>query len=319
MNQKRTITVAMAIYQPNIKWLKEELISLQKQTFRDFQILVWNDDPADFYDYDRMFQGYFPDIPFKIYRADKNLGSNKAFEKLTILTQTEYISYCDQDDIWKPEKLQISWELLQKSGTSLVYSDTAVIDVNSQLLYKDIRYVRPRQKYYTQNVLQHLLLKNFVTGCTILMPSAIAKKAMPFPDSVFHDWWLAVAAAMRGNLVKSPEPLIEYRIYGANQSGILRGVEDKNTYYQNYLQPYYEFICAVHEKYPENTKVKPYVAWGEARNKYFKDPSFKNAQNLLVMKEWIPETVYFELFLPWIPNPIFKRILKLIKGKYNKK
>ena len=288
----------MAIYRPNIEWLKEELISLQKQTFRDFQILVWNDDPADFYDYDRMFQGYFPDIPFKIYRADKNLGSNEAFEKLTSLTQTEYISYCDQDDIWKPEKLQISWELLQKCGACLVYSDTAVIDSNSQLLFKDISHVRPRQKYYEQNVLQHLLIKNFVTGCTILMPSVIAKKAMPFPNSVFHDWWLAIAAAMQGNLVKAPHPLIDYRIYGANQSGILRGVKDKNTYYQNYLQPYYEFISAVRKKYPENPSVEPYLAWGEARKRYFKTPSLKNAKDLFAMKKMASETVYFELLLP---------------------
>lgn len=317
MNLLRTITVAMAIYRPNIKWLKEELLSLQKQTFRDFQILVWNDDPADSYDYYRMFQEYFSDIPFEIYQGTENLGSNKAFEKLTSLTQTKYIAYCDQDDIWKPEKLQTSWELLQNDGTNLVYSDTAVIDANSQPLYNDISYVRPRQKYYEQNVLQHLLIKNFVTGCTILMPSAVAKKAMPFPDSVFHDWWLAIAAAMQGNLVKAPHPLIDYRIYGNNQSGILRGVEDKATYYQNYLQPYYQFISAVRKKYPENPSVEPYMAWGEARKRYFKTPSLKNAKDLLVMKKLASETVYFELLLPWFPDQVFKKILKRIKGKYN--
>lgn len=317
MNQLRNVTVAMAIYQPNIEWLKEELSSLQQQTFRDFQILVWNDDPSDFYDYNQLFKEYFSDIPFKIYQGNDNLGSNKAFEKLTDLTQTKYIAYCDQDDIWKPEKLQISSELIRKKRVSLVYSDTAVIDANSKPLFKDISHVRPRQRYYQQDVLRHLLMKNFVTGCTILMPTAIAKKAMPFPDSVFHDWWLAIAATMQGNLVKAPQPLIDYRIYGANQSGILRGVEDKNTYYQNYIQPYNAFIRAVHQKYPQNDKVEPYVAWGEARKKYFNHPSLKNAKSLLVMKKWTPETVYFELLLPWIPNSIFKRLLKLIKGKYN--
>lgn len=316
MNQHRPITVVMAIYRPNIKWLKEELASLQQQTFRDFQILVWNDDPCDSYDYNHMFEMFFRDIPFKIYQADENLGSNKAFEKLTRLTQSEYISYCDQDDIWRPEKLQVSWDLIQKKNIKLVYSDTAVIDDNSNPLFKDISHVRPRQKYYHHNVLQHLLVKNFVTGCTILMPSAIAKKAIPFPDSVFHDWWLAVAAVMQGDLAKSPDPLIDYRIYGANQSGILRGVEDKKTYYQKYLLSYNTFINTVHDKYPNKIEVDLFLAWSEARIKYFKKPSLKNARILFKMKKWAPETAYFELLLPWIPNPILKMLLKRIKGKY---
>lgn len=45
------ITVVMAIYKPRLDWLAEELISISNQTYRGFQVLVWNDCPEDNTDY----------------------------------------------------------------------------------------------------------------------------------------------------------------------------------------------------------------------------------------------------------------------------
>lgn len=49
------VTVAMAIYKPQMYWLREELISLHRQTFQNFELAVWNDDPDDDYDYVSFF------------------------------------------------------------------------------------------------------------------------------------------------------------------------------------------------------------------------------------------------------------------------
>ena len=107
MSDSILVTVVMAIYKPNIKWLKEELSSIAAQTYRNFQVYAWNDDPNDKYDYDFLFSQYLKSIPFKIYHGSHNLGSNKVFEKLTMMVETPYIAYCDQDDIWHSNKISV--------------------------------------------------------------------------------------------------------------------------------------------------------------------------------------------------------------------
>lgn len=67
----------------------------------------------------------------------------------------------------------------------------------------------------------------------MMMKSNIAKAASPFPPSVFHDWWLAICAASKGRIVMADKPLMKYRIYGGNQSAVLKGIVDKSSYYEN--------------------------------------------------------------------------------------
>lgn len=50
------ITIVIAIYKPRLEWLKEELVSIQKQTYRNFQVMVWNDCPDDKNDYNTFFK-----------------------------------------------------------------------------------------------------------------------------------------------------------------------------------------------------------------------------------------------------------------------
>lgn len=230
---KIDITIAMAIYKPRLDWLKEELVSIQNQTYRKFQLMVWNDCPNDKYDYNTLFKKYLIDIPFYIYQGEQNLGSNSAFENLTKKVDTPFIAYCDQDDVWMPNKLETLRSFFDKSNTTLAFSDMNVINENSEVIAQQIQEVRPRQKFYVgKDALSHLLAKNFVTGCTMMMRSDIAKEAIPFSSSVFHDWWLAVFAAMKGNIVKSQFPLMKYRIYGGNQSAVLKGVINKKSYFE---------------------------------------------------------------------------------------
>lgn len=145
----KTITIAMAIYKPKIDWLIEELDSIYHQTYRDFQVLVWDDCPEDTNDYNELFKGHLKEIPFTIHKGKKNLGSNGAFQNLTELTETPFIAYCDQDDIWMPDKLQVLLGLLQADKhNTLAFSDMMVIDGKSKLVANRIAQVRPRQVFY---------------------------------------------------------------------------------------------------------------------------------------------------------------------------
>ncbi|WP_294000050.1 glycosyltransferase [uncultured Megasphaera sp.] len=312
---KIDITIVMAIYKPRLDWLQEELVSIYKQTYRNFQLIVWNDCPNDKFDYNAFFKKYLIDIPFCIYHGDKNLGSNGAFENLTKKVDTPFIAYCDQDDIWMPDKLEKLYEILNTSDATLAYSDMQVINENSEVIAQHICEIRPRQKFYSgKDALPHLLAKNFVTGCTMMMRTDIAQKAVPFPSSVFHDWWLAVFAAMTGNIVKSKFTLMKYRIYGGNQSAVLKGITDKKSYFEIRIAKHYEFIQEVVNNFEKDKRVNKVEKWVKARVKYFNNPSMTNLKMMIDLRKINLSTTIFEIILPYLPNVLFEFIISTIKS-----
>ena len=281
MSDSCLVTIVMALYHPNLKWLQEELVSIEKQTFRQFQLYVWNDDPNDSYPYESFFEQSLKHTLFKIFRGTHNLGSNKVFETLTTLVHTPYIAYCDQDDVWLPDKLSVLVNLVTQKDVVLAFSDMFVMNETSQIVADSITVLRPRQIIYTgDDLVTHLLAKNFITGCTILMKTKIAQKAVPFPDIFFHDWWLAVFAVLSGKIEKAGRPLMNYRVYEGNQSKPLAGIHSKAEYLEKYIMPYRQFIELVSRYFAGDKRLQPYKRWSEARISYFQRPTWKNASYL---------------------------------------
>lgn len=309
------ITVVMAIYKPNLDWLKEDLVSIQEQTYRNFQIFAWNDCPDDKMDYDAFFKEYLLDIPFSVFHGTENLGSNGAFENLTKKVDTPYIAYCDQDDIWMPDKLEKLHALFITPDVTLAYSDMKVINEKSEVVAQHIAEVRPRQIFYEkEEALIHLLAKNFVTGCTMMMQTDIAKQAVPFPKSVFHDWWLAVCAAINGNIVMASEPLMKYRIYSGNQSAVLKGVDSKQSYFENKIEPQYRFIQNAIDIFGKDERIVIVKSWMDVRVAYFRNPSLTNLKKMITLFKLNSSIALFEIVLPFFPNFLFKFIIKMIKS-----
>lgn len=315
----KTITVVLALYKPNLKWLEEELCSIGNQTYRDFEVLIWNDYPEDSFDYSALLERCLKEIPYTLFKGRKNMGSNKVFEKLTSLVQSPYIAYCDQDDIWLPEKLEILKKSIEERNVDLVCSDMLVIDGNSKIIATSIDKMRYHQKQYAaDHLFEQLLAKNFVTGCTMLMRTKCAQEAIPFVRHMYHDYWLAVYAAMRGGIYKCPEPLIQYRIYGGNQTSTLKGVYTKEDYCQYKIlgdnEKFKELNARILTENKYKTILKTRICWAKQRVQYFQNPSVRLFWQLYQSRKCNTAVTFFELIIPFIPECLFPKIIKLIQN-----
>ncbi len=159
----------MAVYEPRLDWLREQLDSLEKQTYPDLKLYVRDDcsRAVSFADIERCVGDCIRSFPYEIHRNEENLGSNETFQRLTEEADGEYFAYCDQDDVWLPEKLAVLQEELERTGALLVCSDMYIINGEGKRIADSITRIRKHHVFYSgEGLAKRLLFHNFVTGCT---------------------------------------------------------------------------------------------------------------------------------------------------------
>ncbi len=306
------ISIVMAVYKPRTDWLALQLESLDKQTYPNLELLVCDDCPECPVD-ETLFSEHIKAFPYEITRNEKNLGSNSAFEILTAKARGEYISYCDQDDIWLPEKISVLYELICREKAVLVFSDMMIIDGNGRRFADSITQVRKGHILRRgDDLFGALLTHGFVTGCTMLVRKETAKGAIPFVENMVHDHWIALYASSRGRLDYSEKPLIYYRMHGGNQTGVLKNSDTKAGYISERIYGFAKRMKQISERFPERNDVKETTEWALARQNYAKRKKGSFFE-LCKYRGVNPKTTLFELLTLRLPDSIFKTAVKAVK------
>ena len=311
------VSIVLAMYKPNLIWLREQLQSLNTQDYDNLELLVWNDCPGSDNN-DNLFKECITKYPYKIFSGEKNLGSTGAFQKLTELAKGDYIAYCDQDDIWKKIKLStLKYEFDADSNLTLACSDMSAIDGKGNKLANHIREIYKRQVPYEEpDLVKTLLSRCFITGCTILIRTSSAKKALPFPEHMVHDYWLGIHEAIYGKVKYVHKPLIRYRVHGDNQTAILAGISTKIDYYERRICSYYDRIYELRYRVADSSfepLINDALKWGRRRENYFNKPGIETFFDLLLCFFINWRINIFELMLPFMPNCLFKYLIKKVK------
>lgn len=209
-------------------YLRQQLDSIAAQSHRHWQLVVADDDSQD--DTLSIVQNFSEDHPnrVRILRGGA-VGSARAnfFRLLNAAGPAPYFAFCDQDDVWSPDKLEVLVRRCQQLQTQrgdapcLVYSDLAVVDAQLGLLnHSFMNQVRAHPYGITYKT---LLTENAIPGCAMLFSATLADvfRANEFDQSkaIMHDWWIALLASTLGHLSYVPTPLVNYRQHATNTLG----------------------------------------------------------------------------------------------------
>mgnify|MGYP001033150589 FL=1 len=314
---KPLVSILLSVYKPNEKWLIEQLISLNEQSYENLELIVYDDCPEYPVD-EELFTSNITNFSFKIIRGTENKGSNIAFEELTKIGDGEYFAYCDQDDVWEKDKIELMVGKFNDKGVTLVCSDLSIIDENSKKTADSITQIRKRHVFKSgYNLAKDLLISNFVTGCAMMVRKEVAQKAIPFESTLIHDHWIAMIAALEGKIEFINKSLVRYRQHSNNQTGILSDIYDKQSYYNKRVDDIYERFKAYKVRIGNNEEVKvcldEHILWLEARKRYAKRISAKDLKIMIKYIDFHKISILIESVLPFIPDFIFKHIIKLTK------
>lgn len=207
------------------KFLEEQLYSLQKQEGVELALLIRDDGSKD--GTLSIIRQFIEDSTtnIKLLQAD-NVGAKASFFELMRIAaedyfECDYFAFCDQDDVWKPNKLIRAVNMLNNENPNLpLMYCSATQMVNTNLSYLSIWPPAPTKKLDMYNA----LVENVAVGCT----SVLNKKALNLISSspptntkhpIMHDWWAYLCVSTLGKVIFDSEPFILYRQHANNVLG----------------------------------------------------------------------------------------------------
>lgn len=219
------VAVLLAVYNGE-RYLKQQIDSILNQSYTNVKIIIRDDGSTD--NSTDIIKDYCKNYPEKIILLEgKPTGSAaKNFAELlkTCDDSFDYIMFCDQDDVWLLDKIEKTLAAMKSAeGESteipvLVHTDLKVADCNLNVINESFfKFQKLNQKEIS---LPKLLVKNYVTGCTVMINKALRQRCVAIPyGCIMHDWWLALTAELFGKLICLPQPTILYRQHENNQVG----------------------------------------------------------------------------------------------------
>lgn len=207
-------------------YLEQQITSLLNQKEVNIQIISRDDESID---QTKNILNCYDKI--KVLENNNNLGIKQSFtvllEYVLKNTNENYILFCDQDDVWKKDKVKKTFEKMQEleklypDTPILIHTDLHVTDENLNIIdnsFWHYEHINP-----SKNSLGNLLMQNTITGCTTMINRKLAKLAMPIPDEcIMHDWWIGLVASAFGKIGYLDEPTMYYRQHDKNDTGAKR-------------------------------------------------------------------------------------------------
>lgn len=230
--KNKKVSILLATYNGG-DFLTEQLDSLKNQTYKDWTLFIRDDGSTD--NTLEIINKYANADRRIVFFKDnfKNLGAAKSFMELVKKVDSDFYFFCDQDDVWLPEKLKVEVEILskeescQKNQPLIVHSDLYVVNQNLEVV-NDSFWKSSGIKPQILNNKSFVQVFNFVTGCTMGFNRKARDISIEFPAKIpMHDWWITLNVLNRGGqVIDINRPLIYYRQHSHNEVGA-RNVDGK--------------------------------------------------------------------------------------------
>ena len=213
------VNILMSTYNGQ-QFLAEQIRSIQEQSYTDWTLFIRDDGSSD--NTKEILKDFeHQDSRIHLIDSDKsdNLGVIKSFHKLVNHDRADYYFFSDQDDVWLPNKLELSLKEAQNYLADfplMVYMDLKVVNQDLEIMTESMV---KSQSHHANTELVQELTENTVTGGVAMINHALAEMWQETDDILMHDWYLALLASAFGNLVFIDQPGELYRQHSDNVLG----------------------------------------------------------------------------------------------------
>lgn len=234
---KSTVAILLATYNGE-KYLNEQIESILSQSYPNWHLYIRDDGSIDkTISIVKKFQNEYENITLL---EDKKgcLGVRDQFLYMLEVVDADYYMFCDQDDVWFPDKIEKSLqkmheiESIHPNKAILIGSDCTIcgpeLEVVNMSCWDHLR-INPRV-FLSQN---GIYVYPFVTGASMILNKKVKDILPAIPEGLpknrpMYDWWVLINTFKYGVVDLIEEPTRYYRQHYSNVSG---GVGILNTSY----------------------------------------------------------------------------------------
>lgn len=218
METDTLVDILLPTYNTREEYLREQLESLINQTHTNIKIYISDDASTENNVLEIINEYKNKDSRIIIFEQKHNIGYNKNFEFLLQQSTSDYIMFCDHDDIWHEDKVEKSLIKIKKTNSSLVYANCRLIDENRKLINNNY--------FKTKNIplikgKSNLAISRYAgLGCSQIITKKVKEKMLPFkPEVMAHDWLAGFIANEQNGIDYIDEELFDYRQHTTNVFG----------------------------------------------------------------------------------------------------
>ncbi len=164
-------------------------------------------------------------FPVRWFEQEKQLGPAANFITAAQHARGEWIAFCDQDDVWHPDKLTCALAVAQEcADTSAVFCNARLVDTDGyalgRTLWQQVAFTPREQEVVRAGAPWQVLVRHpVVSGAGLLIHARVRDHLAPIADQWMHDAWATLIAAASGRVLAIAAPLFDYRQHAANVIG----------------------------------------------------------------------------------------------------
>ena len=226
------IVILMATYNGE-KYLKDQIDSIVNQTYEDWVLYIQDDGSKD-----RTLEiiKEYEQKDSRIKHFDIGLtrqGAGQNFMSLLNVIESEYYMFADQDDVWFPDKIKMTFQRMKEEENKypdkpiIVHTARSHTDSNLKITLqndfnpRNLPTERIRRKIEKLKHPDILRIVTIVGGCTMMLNRKVKEIVFPCIHVRVHDSICAMAVANKGGIISSIlEPTMYYRIHSSNTCGV---------------------------------------------------------------------------------------------------
>ncbi|MDD6147423.1 MAG: glycosyltransferase [Lachnospiraceae bacterium] len=224
VKEDTVVSVAIASYNGET-YIEEQLKSIIQQTYRVSEIVVCDDCSQD--RTVQMVTDLLKDsgIAYNIILHDSNKGVVSSFFEAIRACNGEIVFLADQDDVWKPQKVEkYLSKFFEDKSCVLCFSNAELVDSSlkqmGMTLWESVRFnnkCRSRGDYVDE-----LLKRNIFTGMSMAFRKNEILDKLLYSENMLHDEMIGWTALLYYNVASISETLALYRQHAKNVKGTRR-------------------------------------------------------------------------------------------------
>jgi len=163
-----------------------------------------------------------------VYLRQDRAGVSSARNRGAALARGALVAFLDHDDVWLPTKLERQLEALA-APCAIALCAVDVIDERGTV--RRTMHLRPREDLITGMLMFDGTETVSCSSTGLMLREELLKSGGFDPAlSVSADWDLLFRMALAGPVAYVDEPLVRYRVHGANMSSDIAAMERDMTY-----------------------------------------------------------------------------------------